>query len=36
MCSTTVRTLDKTTGEGLDFRARPTLKGLVSQLEKGY
>ena len=34
MCSTTVRTLDKTTGEGLDFRARPTLKGLVSQLEK--
>lgn len=34
MCSTTVRTLNKATGEGLDFRARPTLKGLVGQLEK--
>ena len=34
VCSTTVRTLNKATGEGLDFRARPTLKGLVGQLEK--
>ena len=26
--------LDTTTGEGLDFTCRPTLKGLLRQLEK--
>ncbi len=26
--------LDRNTGEVLDFRCRPTLKGLVGQLEK--
>ncbi|MCU7930195.1 MAG: hypothetical protein KZQ90_05300 [Candidatus Thiodiazotropha sp. (ex Codakia rugifera)] len=26
--------LDKNTGEAIDFRCRPTLKGLLGQLEK--